>query len=139
MELAECFKRGLLVRSSANPASARRSLLLAHSYLDDAEKNLSIETYRPVIILSYTTMFHGARAILFHDGIKERSHECIPLYLRDTYPALKADANKLDSFRKFRHDALYGLEFEVGKEDAIAALAVAREFLSAVEKNLTDL
>lgn len=128
-----------MVRGLADHGNARRSLLLAHSYLNDAEKNLSIETYRPVIIMSYTAMFHSARAILFHDGIKERSHECIPLYLRETYPALKADANKLDSYRKFRHDALYGLEFEAGKRDAIAAIAVAREFLSTVEKVLTDL
>jgi uncharacterized protein (UPF0332 family) len=113
--------------------------VLAHSYLEDAEKNLSIDTYRPVIIMSYTVMFHSARAILFHDGIRERSHECIPLYLRETYPALKACANKLDSYRKFRHDALYGLEFEAGKQDAIAALAVAREFLSAMEKALAEL
>ena len=128
-----------MVRGLADHGNARRSLLLAYNYLNDAEKNLSIETYRPVIIMSYTAMFHSARAILFHDGIKERSHECIPLYLRETYPALKADANKLDSYRKFRHDALYGLEFEAGKRDAIAAIAVAREFLSTVEKVLTDL
>jgi len=128
-----------LVRGSADHGNARRSLLLAHNYLDDAEKSLSIETYRPVIIMSYTAMFHSARAILFHDGIRERSHECIPLYLRETYPSLKADANKLDSYRKFRHDALYGLEFEAGKQDAIAAIAVARDFLSSVEKVLSDL
>jgi uncharacterized protein (UPF0332 family) len=89
--------------------------------------------------MSYTAMFHSARAILFRDGIRERSHECIPMYIRETYPALKADANKLDSYRKFRHDALYGLEFEAGKQDAATAMAVAGEFLSAVEKVLTDL
>jgi uncharacterized protein (UPF0332 family) len=136
--LAECFSRGLLIRGSADPASARRSQALAHRYLADAEKSLSIDTYRPVIIMSYTAMFHSARAILFRDGIRERGHECIPLYIREMCPALKAEANKLDSYRKFRHEALYGLEFEAGKPDAVAAIAVAGEFLSAVEKVLAD-
>ena len=137
MELAECFRRGLLVRATADDDSARRSLLLAHRYLDDAEKSLSIETYRPVVIMSYTAMFHGARAILFRDGVKERSHECIPLFIRERYPALISHANRLDTYRRFRHEALYGLDFEPGKQDAITAISVAKEFLTAAETVLT--
>jgi len=98
----------------------------------DAENSLPGNSYRLVAISSYTAMFHAARAILFRDGVKERSHECIPLYLRENYPALAGQANMLDSYRKYRHEALYGLEFEAGKEDAIASLTVANGFLSAI-------
>jgi len=55
-------------------------------------------------------MFHAARAILFRDGVKERSHECIPIYLNERYPELERIANTLDSHRRFRHNAIYGLD-----------------------------
>jgi uncharacterized protein (UPF0332 family) len=34
-------------------------------------------------------MFHVARAVLFKDGIEERSHACVPVYLKGNY-----DSNK---------------------------------------------
>ena len=139
MELEECFRRRLLISGSPDLASARRSLLLARRYLEDTEKSLCIDTYRPAIIMSYTTMFHAARAVLYRDGIRERNHECIPRYLRERYPAFTAHANKLDSYRKYRHEAMYGLDFEPGKGDAVTAIAVSKEFLSAVERVLKGL
>ncbi len=90
------------------------------------------------MVLSYTAMFHAARAILFSDGIKERSHECIPIYLRQSYPGLSGQANTLNSYRLYRHEALYGLDYDPVEEDAVAAVKFAKEFLSAVEKVLTD-
>lgn len=139
MELTDCFKRGLLVKTIADVDSARRSLTLAQRYLADADKNLAIESYRIVIVTSYAGMFHAARAVLYRDGIKERSHECIPLYIREKYPALAAQASMLDSYRKYRHEAIYGLDFNARKQDAITALAVANSFLSAIEKELGGL
>lgn len=125
MGLTDCFHKGLLVRVAADMDSARRSVLLARRYLADADSGMSTESYRVVIIMSYTAMFHAARAILYRDGVRERSHECIPLYLRERYPSLEPYANKLDSYRKSRHAAMYGLEFEPGRQDAITSLAVA--------------
>lgn len=134
MELEDCFRKGLLVKGPADVESARRSLKLARQCINDAEKIMPIDSYRPVILWSYTAMFHAARAILFLDGIRERSHECIPLYLQERYPALYASANLLDTYRKYRHEAIYGLEFEAGKNDALTAIAVAKEFVSTVER-----
>jgi uncharacterized protein (UPF0332 family) len=89
--------------------------------------------------MAYTAMFHAARAILFRDGIKERSHECIPMYIRQRYPGMAGQTNILNSYRIYRHEALYGLEFDPQEEDAIVAVRFAKELLSAVEKVLTDL
>lgn len=77
-------------------------------------------------------MFHCARALLFQDGIKERSHECIPLYLKANYPELISDANTLDAYRRFRHRALYGLDSSVNEKDAIAAIHAAEKLLSKI-------
>ncbi len=102
MKMAECFQKGLLKRTSPDMENALRSLELSRSNIEDAVENMSIHRYRVVAISSYSSMFHAARAILFRDGIKERSHECIPVYLKEKYPELETLANILDSYRRFR-------------------------------------
>jgi len=86
MKLADCFKKGLLKTISPDTENADRSIKLSMENIEDAVENLIIHRYRVVVILSYTAMFHAARAILFRDGIKERSHECIPVYIVEKYP-----------------------------------------------------
>jgi len=81
-------------------------------------------------------MFHSAGVILYPDGLQEKSHVCIVLYLKEKY------ANKippyliqsLDSFRKERHETLYGLDFTVNKKDAELSISDAEQFLETVEK-----
>lgn len=128
MKMAECFQKGLLKRTSPDMENALRSLELSKSNIEDATENMSIHRYRVVAILSYTAMFHASRAILFKDGIKERSHECIPVYLKEKYPELEILANILDSYRRFRHDAIYGLDFAIDEKEANAAMDSAKEF-----------
>ena len=85
-------------------------------------------------------MFHSARAILYHDGIQEKSHVCIPLYLKEKY------ANKippyllqsLDSFRKERHETLYGLDFTVSKKDAELCIGDAKTFYERIKQIIDE-
>lgn len=133
MKMVECFRKGLLKRTSPDRDNALRSLELSKSNIEDAIENLSIHRYRVVAISSYSSMFHAARAILFRDGIKERSHECIPVYLKEKYPELETLSNIIDSYRRFRHDAIYGLDFAIDEEDAKAALNSAKEILEKIK------
>lgn len=133
MKMAECFQNGLLKRTSPDMENALRSLELSRSNIEDAVENMSIHRYRVVAISSYSSMFHAARAILFRDGIKERSHECIPVYLKEKYPELETLANILDSYRRFRHDAIYGLDFAIDGKETKAALNSAKEFLEKIK------
>ena len=133
MKLAECFQKGQLKRISSDMENANRSIKLSMENIEDAVENLTIHRYRVVAILSYTAMFHAARAILFRDGIKERSHECIPVYIVEKYPELETLANILDSYRRFRHDAIYGLDFVIDEEEARASLETSKEFLEKIK------
>jgi len=133
MKMAECFQKGLLKRTSPDMENALRSLELSRSNIEDAAENMSIHRYRVVAISSYSSMFHAARAILFRDGIKERSHECIPVYLKEKYQQLETLANILDSYRRFRHDAIYGLDFAIDDKEAKAALDSAKEILEKIK------
>lgn len=132
MKIDDCFRKGLLKRCAPDMENAKRSILLSMNNIEDASINISIHRYRVVMVSSYTAMFHAARAILFRDGIKERSHECIPVYLKSKYPELERFANILDSYRRFRHNAIYGLDFSSDEIDAKAALDSAKELLEEI-------
>ena len=82
-------------------------------------------------------MFHSARAILFKDGIKERSHLCIVSYLRETYPRLKRLANQLDAYRRNRHNTLYALDFLISGDEAQQAIEDAEKFYRRI-KDILD-
>ena len=133
MRLDECFRRGLLKRTAPDPENARRSLELSMSAIEDSSENVRIRRYRVVVVFSYTAMFHAARAILLRDGVKERSHECIPVYIKESYPELERIADTLDAYRRLRHDAIYGLDLTLDEAEARAALESATELLQEVK------
>jgi len=133
MKLDDCFRRGLLKRITPDMENARRSIELSASNIEDAGENLRIHRYRVVIVSSYTAMFHAARALLFKDGIKERSHECVPKYLKEKYKDMGRYANVLDTYRRFRHSAIYGLDVVLDEDEARTAIDSAKEFLDIVE------
>ncbi len=138
IRLKDCFNNGMLKKIAPDLRSAGKSMELSMSYIEDAEKNVSMECYRIVMISGYTAMFHAGRAIMFRDGVKERSHECIPLYIKEIYPALEVTANLLDSYRKMRHETLYGLESEITPDDAKAALNAAKIIYDNIDRFLND-
>ena len=132
MNLEECFAKGLLKRARPDPGNARRSLEVSKSYFQDALKNHDIKCYRVVVILCYTSIFHAARSLLYKDGVKERSHVCIPIYIRARYPELKSYANMMDSYRELRHGVFYRLRETVEEMEASEALSSAKEFLAQI-------
>ncbi len=58
---------------------------VSEAKLEEAEKALRAGIPDATVILAYTSMFHAARAVLFRDGIVERSHVCLIEYLKETY------------------------------------------------------
>ncbi len=96
------------------------------------------EFYTGALVLSYSAMFHAARALLFRDGWTEKSHACVVAYLRARYVSRGKLERRylamLDAARLERHETLYGLEVTVAREDAELTLRAAREFVSRVAK-----
>lgn len=133
MKLEECFEEGLLRKTEPSMDKATRSLEISGEYIEKAKDNLKIENYGIVIFCSYTSMFHAARAILFRDGVKERSHVCIVSYLREKYPELGETTNILDSYRKSRHTSLYSLDYLIDEKDAEHAINDAELFRKRIK------
>lgn len=128
----DCFRKGLR-RTSPDVDSAKRSIISARKHLKDADATYSAKVYSSAIICSYEAMFHAARAILFNDGVKEHSHVCIPVYLKDAYPELESCANVLDTYRIYREKVAYGLDIEVVENEARDAIENAGEFVKTME------
>ncbi len=137
MNLEECFEKRLLRKIKPDYEKARRSIEVAKDKLKKAKDAFDKEFLDACLVYGYTSMFHSARSLLYKDGIQEKSHACIVLYLKEKYsdeiPYYLIQS--LDSFRKERHEALYGLDFEINRKDALLVIKDAEEFIEIV-KNL---
>lgn len=128
MKLKDCYKEGLLKKTKPSKQYSNKSLETSLKHIENAKDNFEMSNYNLVIFCSYTAMFHSARALLFKDGIKERSHICIVSYLKEKYPELKRLSNQLDAYRRNRHNTLYSLDFLLSENEAKQAIKDAKEF-----------
>ena len=138
MKLQDCFKEGLLRKTKPSKQYATKSLETSLIYIQNAKDNLKMKNNNLVIFCSYTAMFHSARALLFKDGIKERSHLCIVSYIRETYPRLRRLSNQLDAYRRNRHNTLYALDFLISEYEAQQAIEDAELFYKQIKTQIDD-
>ena len=127
----------MLRRADPSPDIAHTEIASAGRYLADARKCLQEKMPEMAVVAVYTAMFHSARAILFRDGIRERSHVCVVAYLAENYPLLREHINALDMFRRSRHNMLYGVDVTAVEEDARQGIAAAEKFIGASGAEIT--
>ncbi len=85
--------------------------------------------------MSYNSLFHSARALLFNKGYTERSHYCLITFLKEEYskyPQVLKYLNLLNMYRSFRESIQYSGDL-CSKEDSLGIKQSAYEFLSIVE------
>lgn len=137
--LTDCFERGLLRRVESSLEKAQSSLVQAHEWVDEAKKDLEIGAVRSALAAVYMGYFHAARAVLFRDGVREKSHYCIGLYLE-----MYADKGQLeeewvalfDHIRGLRQADQYSLEARPTNQEAASAIEGAGRFIVRMEKLL---
>ena len=138
-DFEDCIREGLLRKIPPSKEKARSSIAAALKWLGEAEKDLSAEAFNSSVISSYLAMFHSARALLFLDGFREKSHYCIARYLEEKYVKRKLLERKwvelLDHLRDLRHDDQYSPSFFATKDEAGGALKTAKDFY----KRMTEL
>ncbi len=141
MTLKECYEKGLLRERRPDRAKCMRAMELAHLDLERAGKLLRSEFFMESRLLSYTAMFQAARALLFRDGVFERSHACVAEYLRENYVIthrLEMNfVNWLDDLRVVIHESLYGLDIvEDSSCEAEDSYDKASRFIEKIAKVL---
>ena len=137
MSIAELFSQGFLKNIQPSEERVKKSLSTAAGYLAEARLNLKSGAYQSTVLTSYSCIFHAARAVLFRDGVAERSHFAVHDYLQEKHPGLgMVYINGFDMYRKLRHSTAYGLDTVVEEDDAEKAVQFAESFLADVKKYL---
>lgn len=139
----DCIRKNLLRKIPRSKEKAERSVKTAFKWLEEAEKNLKGKAFNSSVMSSYLAMFHSARAILFFDGFREKSHYCIARYLEEKYVKKDMLEDKwveiFDHYRELRHDDQYSTNFFVTKEEAEATFKTANEFVERINKLFNSL
>lgn len=85
----------------------------------------------------YYTMFHSIRALLFAKGLEPKSHGGVSHYFNAHFVGTEPFPHKWGRFfnrlMKYRHEADYGLVFEIVEQDCIEWLGEVSEFIEVVK------
>lgn len=139
MTLEECFASRKLRRIRPDLLKARKSLDAAGTKLERAKALLKDGYSDAALLYAYSSMFSAGRAILYKDGVQEKSHYCLAKYLEEKY----AKSGKiepetitlLNAFREERHAIMYGFEeVKVGEEEAGEAVSAAEKIILKAEE-----
>lgn len=136
------LKGGLLRKISPSRQKAEESMKTADVWIKESENNLGANSFMSCLLTSYLAMFHAARAVLFADGFREKSHFAVARYLEDVYQKKGQLEEKwiklLDYHRELRHNDQYSTSVLITKKEAEDALITARQFVERIGKFLKD-
>ena len=138
--LEECINKGLLRKVPPSKGKAMESLKKAKIMLEEARGNLDAMRINSAVIVAYLAMFNAAKAILFKDGFREKSHACVARYLENRY-AQRGEISfeyieLLDRFRSSRHATQYDVSYYPNKKEAEQMIGFAEEFINKIENIL---
>lgn len=139
--IEDCFRKKLLRNVPPSEKKAEESLVLAESYLDESKKTAAAGARKISINGAYMVWFHAARAVLFRDGVREKSHYCIEAYLERYVESGDLEEKWTTLFsriRNQRHENQYGFGPEPTEIEIVSALENAEQFLERVRILLRD-
>ncbi len=115
--LNKLFETGLLKKIEPNKDMAKKSIKQAEFFLKESHDLINLKKYEISTLSLYNSFFHAARALLFLDGIKERSHYAVARYIEEKYVKTNKINIKLlsalDSIRDTRHEVQYSLNLDL--------------------------
>ena len=139
----DCLEKGLLKKIPPSKEKAFSSIKKAGNWLKEADKTLKSKAFDSSVLASYMAFFHSARAVLFFDGFREKSHACVARYLDEKYVRTDRLEKKwvelLDYHRETRHSDQYDLSFYCTQQEADNALDSAIKFHERIKILLDSL
>ena len=127
----DCLKKGKIREFSRGKALVSKELDLAFFDYKTAQDSFEKENYKWSTIQTYYSMFHSARALLFSNNLREKSHVCLIEAIRTLYVDKGLLGywliEALQKAKRLREEADYYGEFS--KENAKDLLDKAKEFL----------
>jgi len=118
-------------------SKSRKSITEAREWLSEAKKNMAVEAYKSAISSLYLAIFHSARAVLFKDGVREKSHYCVGVYLGKYVEQGVLEEEWVlifDRMRSVRHTDQYSFQMHPSKEEVESGIDIAGKFVDRMEK-----
>jgi uncharacterized protein (UPF0332 family) len=141
LNLEDCFKKNLLRKTDPSAAKAKRSLEQARVWVDEAKQTLEAVAYRSGLMAVYMGYFHAARAVLFRDALREKSHVCIELYLEDYVRRGRLEEEwtiLYHRLRRARHLDQYSFGAAPNEDEVEYAIDHAEAFIDRIERLLQE-
>ncbi|MFH1200670.1 MAG: HEPN domain-containing protein [Candidatus Micrarchaeota archaeon] len=85
MSFQDCVRKGLVFKAGTDPHRITGELEVAERFLSKARGLVKPDYYDVSLMLSYTSMFHSARSLLFRKGYSEKSHACLVLAVKEFF------------------------------------------------------
>jgi len=92
-EFKQCLENRKITHFAKGKNLVQKEISVARSDLCDAKAGYEDGRYKWSTIQAYYAMFHAARALIFSEGYREKSHYCLAVALR----ALFVDKGKMDA------------------------------------------
>ncbi|MBU2100042.1 HEPN domain-containing protein [Candidatus Micrarchaeota archaeon] len=138
MKISELVEKGLLIKSKTTEQEITGSITIAERFIQKAKGTHKIEYFDVAFSLAYQSMFHSARALLFKNHLKERSHKALITAIKELYKEkikLKELLQIMDSYRITRHAIQY-TGTGCAKEDSQEAIKDAEKLIEETESIL---
>lgn len=130
-EFKRCLESKKVISFARGKKLVKKELSVAKSDLADAKAGYENERYKWSTIQGYYAMFHAARALVYPQGYREKSHYCLAVALRALFVnESKMDAQLVRDFlnaMNLRETADYEAEFS--QSGAKAVIASAERFI----------
>lgn len=138
-KLPDCFDDRKLRRIKPDLMKSEQSLKAAEEKYKEADEIRTAGFPKMAVVLAYASMFHAGRALLYRDGVQEKSHYCLVQYIRENYVWTgKLDQEiitTMDHFREERNDVFYGFSPpNITDEEAKNGMEVSKKMIEKVKE-----
>lgn len=142
-ELDNCYRKGLLRKVEPSKTKSTQSIKEALKWLKETDINLESGAFDSAQLSVYLVFFHSARAVLFRDGIREKSHYCLGIYLDIAYHQKGLLEKKwillFNRMRSTRHKHQYSFHAKPSEEELNENIKSARDFIDRISRLLEDI
>ena len=128
-EFKQCLENKKIVPFARGKSLVKKELSVAISDLSDAKAGYENERYKWSTIQAYYAMFHAARALIYSQGYREKSHYCLAIALRSLF----VDEGTMDA--KLVRDFLNAMNLrEAADYEAEFSQSGAKAVISSAER-----
>ena len=111
MSLKKCFETGQLKKGIPDLSLAKKSLKRGISILEEIPKLTKSAFLEVAEQRLYQAFFHMIKALLYKDGVKEHSHYCTILYVKEAYgKVLESELSTMEALKDLRNQSQYGVD-----------------------------